>query len=95
LAVILPIIASVLAWFWTGVSTSARDCATGNGSSYVELVGFVVLALAAPSAIGWHSRRSGERARRAVVLVVISVMLGAVLVVLASQVWWSGHNCYT
>jgi hypothetical protein len=95
LAVVTPLLAAVAAWGWTGATTTARECATGAGGHDLDFVVLCVLALLAPICIGWQSRRMTGSAARAVSPIALSLMLGVPLVVLASQLWWGSHNCYT
>ncbi len=95
LAASLPILAAIAAWVWTGMTTSSRDCVTGDGGSGLEIVGLAVLVLIPPVTIGWRSRRMTGSASRAVSPIVIATMLGVVAVLLSAQAWWGSHNCYT
>ena len=76
------------------MTTSSRDCVTGDGGSGLEIVGLAVLVLIPPVTIGWRSRRMTGSASR-VSPIVIATMLGVVAVLLSAQAWWGSHNCYT
>ncbi len=95
LAVLLPILAAAAAWPWMGITTSARNCATGGGGNYLGVAGLAILRLAAPIIIGWRSRRATGSVAQAVSPIVVSILLGLPLIFLAAQAWWSSNNCYT
>lgn len=95
LAVVIPVLASFVAWLWTGATTSARSCTTGEGGSTAAIIGFAVLVLSAPTVIGWYSRRARIPLGHAASAMVASALLALPLIFYSYEIWWSGHNCYT
>jgi glucan phosphoethanolaminetransferase (alkaline phosphatase superfamily) len=97
LALLIPAAAAVAVWFWSDLTISARSCQTGTAGEGVASAGLflLVLVLAGPIAVAWQARRSRPIVSRLVAPLFVSFVVSIVVVLIALQLWWYQHNCYT
>ncbi len=97
LVIVLPVVAGVAGWFWSGATVSVRSCLTGEGGEGVAHAGLLlfVLVLAGPIAVAWRERHARPAARRLAAPILACFLLSVFLVFIGLQLWWYHHNCYT
>jgi hypothetical protein len=96
-AVVGPLLAAVVTWVLMPVGVSARECANGGGylSTPAALLVGAALVFATPLAIAGYGWRRDPYSPRVALAAVTSIVLALPLIFLATQVWWSAHNCMT
>jgi hypothetical protein len=94
-ALLTPLVTGALAWLWVDLTMSTSACALGDGGGAGETIGLIALMASAPVATTWRARRTGYPLLRTAAAVIVSAALGVLLVWVAYEVWWFGHNCYS
>lgn len=94
----LPLIAG-LTWLWTGLHTSARQCA-GLGGPQLTATPIVLVAamLTGPAVValcGWLIRRSQNAWARTIAAAFLTAGLSPFVAAIVSWFWSTGHNCVT
>jgi len=90
----LPLAAGAAGWLWSAISIPADRCHTGDGhSSVIALVLLGLIVFAPALGVAWQARHTQPVLLR-ILAPALTLLLSIVLVLIGTQAWWYGHDCY-